>query len=243
MKIYMLVLVPMLAIAEEAPATVRLFDTKLNPTQRANACFELRGKSDAETVGALARAMEDPEMLACAAENLRLAGAIDPLKQALASSSAEVRATAARVLGSFQRPDLLESLNRAAQDENALVATNALAGLSRYQDASVIPYLGAIARKGGMTGDMALERLAQMDADGALKIARELLVSTQVPDQLYAMRVIGQAGNASDVPALKKIAGSSSENLAQRGRGFGLMPPINLARAAQGAIEEIEKRH
>jgi hypothetical protein len=240
MKNSILLLIPMLAVAAEPSALVRLFDAKLNPTQHANACFELRGKTDPDTVSALGRAMEDPEMLTCAAENLRIAGAIDALKQALASPSAEVRATAARLLGSFQKPELLDSLSRAAQDENALVATNALAGLSQYRGAAVIPYLAALARKGGMTGDMALDRLAQIEPPTALRVARELLASSQIPDQLYAMRVIGATGDSSDLPALKKIAASNHESLAQRGRGFGFMPPINLSRAAEGAVAAIE---
>lgn len=242
MKNAILFLVPILAVAADAPAVDRLFDVNLNTTQRAGACFELRGKSDAATITALARVMQDPELMACAAENLRRAGAVDVLKQALSSSSPEVRATAARTLGSFRKPELLESLNHAALDENALVATNALAALSEYQDAAVLPYLAALAAKGGMIGDMALERLAQADTATALGVARQLLASPQVPDQLYAMQVIGASGNATDLPALRKIAGAPHETLSQRGRGFGLMPPINLSRAAEGAIALIEKR-
>jgi len=50
------------------------------------------------------------------------------------------------------------------------------------------PYLAALAKKGGMIGDMALERILQLDAKTALTIARPLLGSEQVPDKLYAMR-------------------------------------------------------
>ncbi len=56
------------------------------------------------------------------------------------------------------------------------------------------------------------------------------------------MKVIGATGDASDIPELRKIAASNVETLAQRDRGFGLMPPINLARSAQAAIAAIEKR-
>jgi hypothetical protein len=56
------------------------------------------------------------------------------------------------------------------------------------------------------------------------------------------MKVIGTAGDATDLPELQKIAASNVETLAQRDRGFGLMPPINLARSAQAAIASIEKR-
>ena len=83
----------------------------------------------------------------------------------------QVRAAAARTLGSFQKLELLEPISQAAADENALVALNALAGLSQYADPAVLPYLTALAKKGGMTGDLALERLAQLDSAGALGVA------------------------------------------------------------------------
>ncbi|SPE42005.1 conserved exported hypothetical protein [Candidatus Sulfopaludibacter sp. SbA3] len=242
MKTSILFLAPVLAFAADQAPLERLFDAKLGATQRAGACFELRGAKDADTIAAMTRAIEDPDLLSCAVQNLRLAGAAAALKEALTSPHEQVRAAAARELGSFQDRDMLEPLSRAAQDENLLVATNALAGLSQYRDAAVIPYLAALASKGGMVGDMAIDRLADMDAAGALKVARELLNSPQVPDKLYAMRVIGAYGDRSDLPALRKIAASGQENLAQRNRGFGFMPPISLARAADTAIRAIEGR-
>jgi hypothetical protein len=111
-----------------------------------------------------------------------------------------------------------------------------------YSGPEAVPYLFAIAKRGGMTGDMALDRLSDLDAPAGLAVARGLLGSPQVPDKLYAMKVIGAAGNSSDLPELRKIAASNGETLSQRDRGFGLMPPINLARSAQAAITAIEKR-
>ena len=208
----------------------------------ANACFQARGKTDSATIEAMSRALEDPDLFTCAAANLRIAGAVEPLLRGLASENPQVRAAAARELGAFQKLELLQPLSRAAQDENPLVATNALDGLSQYRDPAVTPYLEALAGKGGMIGDMALDRLLQLDSAAALKVARSLLASPQVPDRLYAMHIIGAAGDAGDLPALRKIASSGEENLAQRNRGFGFMPPINLARAAQSAIAAIQAR-
>jgi hypothetical protein len=242
MRVLSLCLVPALLAAADQVPVQKLFDGKLTTAQHATACFELRGKADPETVAALSRALQDPDLLSCAAENLRIAGAIDPLKQALSSENFQVRAAAARELGGFQKTDLLELLNHAAQDQNPLVATNALQGLGQYQDPAVTPYLAALAKKGGMTGDMALERLGEFDPTMALTIARGLLSSAQVPDQLYAMRVIGSSGDSSDLPQLKSIAAAHQETLAQRDRGFGFMPAINLARAAQSAIAAIQSR-
>jgi hypothetical protein len=94
-----------------------------------------------------------------------------------------------------------------------------------------------------MIGDMALDRLSQLDPATALSIGRALLASSQVPDRLYAMRVIGAFGDASDLAALEKISKSAPENLSQHNRGFGFMPAINLARAAQSAIASIQSRN
>jgi HEAT repeats len=242
MKVPLFWLVPVLAVAADQDRVQQLFDGKLTPAQRAAACFELRGKSDPDVVNALSRALNDPDLLSCAADNLRMAGAIEPLKQALSSQNFQVRAAAARQLGTSQKPELLEPLSFAAQDENALVASNALSGLSQYHDAAVIPHLTAIARKGGMIGDMALDRLWQLDENTAVGVARVLLSSRQVPDKLYAMRIIGSSGDLSDLPELKKVADDHQETLAQRDRGFGFMPGINLSRAAQSAIAAIQSR-
>jgi HEAT repeat protein len=242
MKISIFCFIPLILTAADPTAVQRLFDAKLNPTLRANACFELRGSSDPEVIGALSRALDDADVRACAADNLRMAGAVEPLKRALSNPEPQVRAAAARELGSFRNSELLEPLSIAAQDENALVSTNALAGLSMYPGKEAVPYLAAIARAGGMTGDMALDRLAELDAAAGLAVARRLLGSPQVPDKLYAMKVMGALGDSSDLPELRKIAASNTETLSQRERGFGLMPPINLARSAQAAITAIETR-
>jgi hypothetical protein len=251
MKTLLLCLTPLLAIGADQTPVERLFDAKLNASQRANACFELRGNSEPDVISAMGKALEDPAVLSCAADNLRIAGAqnpraIDALKRGLTSRDAEVRAAAVRRLGSFQKPELLESIAQTAKDENLVVATNALSGLLEYQDPAVasmtVPYLAALATRGGMIGDMALDRLAQLQSAMALGIARELLLSSQVPDQLYAMRVIGAFGDASDLAQLAKVATSSPESLSQRARGFGFMPAINIARAAQSAMESIRGR-
>jgi len=220
----------------------QLLDNKMSLPQRAAACLELRGHADPDAVSALVHALQNPDLLTCAAEDLRVAGATEPLQRALTSDNFQLRAAAARELGVLQRPELLEPLARAAQDENVLVASNALAGLSQYRDPAVIPYLTNLARTGGMTGDMALDRLSQLDSTAAVGVARGLLGSLQVPDRLYAMRILGASGDRSDLPALQKIVASQPETLAQRDRGFGFMPAINLARAAREAIAAIEAR-
>lgn len=242
MKTVIFFLAPALAICADQTPVQRLFDGKLSASQRATACFELRGNSEPDIVSAMGKALEDPALLACAADNLRIAGAIDALKQALSNQDAQVRAAAVRQLGTFQKPELLEVISQAAHDVNLLVATNALAGLNEYQNPEVIPYLSDLAKRGGMIGDMALDRLAQLESGTALGVARGLLASAQVPDRLYAMRMIGAFGDASDLVELEKISKSAPENLSQRNRGFGFMPAINLARAAQSAIASIQSR-
>src|SRR5580704_13916572 len=128
MKTAIFFLAPVLAICAESPVE-RLFDGKLTVSQRATACFELRGNREPDVVNAMAKVLDDPALLACAADNLRIAGAVDTLKLALSNQDAQVRAAAVHQLGTFQKPELLEVISRSAQDENLLVATNALAGL------------------------------------------------------------------------------------------------------------------
>lgn len=242
MKTAIFFLAPVLAVCADKTPLEHLFDGKLTVSQRATACFDLRGNRDPDVVNAMAKALEDPALLACAADNLRIAGAVDALKLALGNPDAQVRAAAVRQLGTFQKPELLDVISRSAQDENLLVSTNALAGLNEYQGRVVIPYLDALAKRGGMIGDMALDRLSELESTAALSIARGLLASSQVPDRLYAMRVIGAFGDKSDLAELTKIARSTPENLSQRNRGFGFMPAINLARAAQSAMASIQSR-
>jgi hypothetical protein len=242
MRIWIFCLAPVLAICADQTPLQRLFDGKLTTSQRATACFELRGNSEPDVVNALGTALEDPALLSCAADNLRIVGAIGTLQHALSNQDAGIRAAAVRQLGIFQKPDLLDAISSAAHDDNLLVATNALNGLSAYQDPVAIPFLAGLAKKGGMIGDMALDRLAQLQSATALSVARDLLASSQVPDRLYAMRVIGAFGDASDLAELHKIAKSSPESLSQRARGFGFIPAINLSHAAQSAITSIQSR-
>ena len=162
MRIWIFCLAPVLAICADQTPLQRLFDGKLTTSQRATACYDLRGNSEPEVVNALGKALEDPVLLSCAADNLRIVGAIETLRQALSNQDAQVRAAAVRQLGTFQKPELLDLISRAAQDENLLVATNALNGLSEYKDPVVIPFLSGLAKKGGMIGDMGLDRLAQV---------------------------------------------------------------------------------
>ena len=242
MKYLTIFFIPFALAAADEGTLQRMFDGKLNATQRATACFELRVDRSADALNAMARALSDRDLRSCASTNLRVAGAVEELVKALSSEDAEVRATAARELGSFRKLELLYALNQAAEDENPLVASNGLDALREYDDPAVVPYLNTLATKGGMIGDMALDRLSQLAPTVSLRIARELLASGQVPDKIYALRVIGALGDSSDVPSLREIAASAQENLEQRNRGFGLMPAINIAKVANTAIQSIQSR-
>lgn len=209
---------------------------------RIDDCFALRGDRSREAIEAMARSLEDPELRSCAAENLRIAQAVDALRTALRSQTPETRAVAARVLGTFKRRELIEALADAAADPNLLVASNAIAGLMNYEGAAVVPALDRLALRGGIAGDLALERLAALAPPEGLSAARRVLSDGQVADRLYALRVIADLGDRTDLAALEKIAGDSSERLESRSRGFGLMPAISLSRAAVTAIATIRSR-
>jgi len=182
-----------LAAYAQDSAPARMLDPKLNVAQRNNACYELRGSGSPETVAAMARALEVPDVRACAARNLREAGAVDQLKGALTASDPEMRAAAARELGALARPDMIEPLAQAARDPNLIVATNALEGLSQYQDPSVLPALLSLAEGGGPVAAMALSRAVEFNDPGVLTVSRKLMATRDVTLRLAALRAIGDS--------------------------------------------------
>ena len=242
MKIALIVLsfASLAARAQDSP-TARMLDPKLNVSQRNNACYELRGSGSPEATAALARALDTPEVRSCAARNLREAGAVNELKTALAAADPDVRAAAARELGALGGTDLIELLAQTARDPNLIVATNAFEGLAQYQDPSVLPALLSLAERGGPVAAMALSRAVQFDDPGVLAVARKLMAVRDVTLRLAALRAIGDFGDTADLPALRELA-AKAERAAPAGRGFGLVPAIDLSRAAQNAIRQIENR-
>ena len=56
-----------------------------------------------------------------------------------------------------------------------------------------------------------------------------------------ALAIIADLGDTEDLPKLKELAAHSDPQYS-RGRGFGFMPPIDVARAAQTAIDKITAR-
>ena len=219
----------------------RMLNEKLTAAQRNDACFALRGNHSHEAVAALRGALASDVVRACAARNLREAGAVDELRSALAAPQPEVRAVAARELGSFERPDLIEPLVKAAHDPNVMVSTNAVMGIGQYRDRAVLPYLLDLAAGGGAAGVASLSRAAQFDEPATLPVARKLLLGKDAAGKLIALRIIRECGDASDLPRLHEMA-AKSDPVGTRGRGFGLMPALDISRAARSAIDGIEKR-
>jgi HEAT repeats len=240
MRYFSLCLITFTLCAADTPAT-RMFDTKLNEAQRNDACYALRGDKNTETLQAMRRGLGLELLRACAGRNLEVAGASAELLDAMNDPAPEVRASAVRHLGALQNPEFLPLIAKAADDPNLLIATNAINGLVGYEDRSALPYLEKIAPKGGILGILSLDRAAQMDPIAALRIARKLLSSVEVTDRVVALRVIAQNGDASDLPALRVIAATKTESAVPQ-RGFGLMPSIDLGRAARGSILQIEGR-
>lgn len=220
----------------------RMMDPSLNVAQRNNACFELRGSNDAEVVATMRKALGDTVVRACAGTNLRKAGAIAELKDALADPNFEVRALAARELGGFEKPELLPLLTAAARDSQLVVGINAVEGLANYRDPVVLPYLLSLAKDGGLVGTAALNRAQTFHDARVLETARVLLGSKDVSDKLAAMRVIGAMGDDTDIPKLREIQRKETQEVSASGRGFGLMPAISLSRAAETTIERIGER-
>lgn len=241
MKRLILLLSCAAALAEADDPVGRMLDEKLTVAQRNNACFALRGNRSPEVMAAMRGVLASDVVRACAARNLREAGAVDELANALSAPEPAVRAVAARELGSFERPELIDMLVKAAHDPNLLVATNAVMGLGQYHDRAVLPKLLDLAAGGGAVGVSALSRAAQFDEPAALPVARKLLSSNDPAGKLIALLIVGHCGDASDMPRLRELA-AKSEPLGIRGRGFGLMPALDVSLAARNAIEGIEKR-
>jgi HEAT repeat protein len=230
------------ALAAADDRVGRMLDEKLTVAQRNNACFALRGSRSPEVVAAFRGAMSSGVVRACAARNLREAGAVDELAGALSAPEPEVRAVAARELGAFERPELIDVLVKAAHDPNLLVATNAVMGLGQYHDRAVLLKLLDLAAGGGAVGVTALSRAAQFDEPAALPVARKLLSGIDPAGKLIALVIVADCGDSGDLPRLRELA-AKSETVGTRGRGFGLMPALDVSRAAKNAIESIQKRH
>ncbi len=225
---------------------IRLLDTSLNVSQRNDPCMELRGMRspevvDADVIDAMTRALEHPQVRSCAARSLSEVQAVDALKKALGHNDPEIRATAARELGTLQLPDMMATLAQTARDENLIVATSAFQGLSHYQDRRVLPYLLDLASAGGMVGTLALGCAIQFQDPSVVPVARHLLDSRDAPLRLAALRAIGELGDASDIPTLAPMA-AKSEPLNAGGRGFGFAPAVDLSLAAKNAMRMIQER-
>jgi hypothetical protein len=74
-----------------------------------------------------------------------------------------------------------------------------------------------------------------------LPVARQILARADAASKVIALGVIGDLGDESDLPKLREIA-AKPDPVASRGRGFGFMPVIDLARVAQNAIDKITAR-
>jgi len=241
MKYVLILLVTGLAQAGVEETVGRLLDANLTTAQRNDACFALRDDRSPEVNTAMRRVMSSEIVRACAARHLREAGAIEELKDALTEEDADIKVAALREMGILRHPDLVEVIAKAGFDLNALVATNAVDALAQYNDRRVLPHLIAIAEAGKMAGFTALARAAVFVDPSVVKVARQYLAGDDVAAQVIAIRVLGDLGDKSDLPRLRPIA-LQAEALPSQGRGFGMMPSIDLGKVAKNAIRRIESR-
>jgi HEAT repeat protein len=220
---------------------VTMMDDKGTVAQRNDACYALRGQRSAEVVSALTAALSDKAVRVCAARDLREAGAVDALLEGLAGSDADTQMAAARELGELRDPRALEALGSVALSDNVLLASSAVSALGAYEGKAALPYLLRAAGQSGVSGVTALELAARSHDPAVLALARHVLDKGDIATQVIALAIIADLGDSGDLPKLRELA-AHSDPVYSRGRGFGFMPPIDLARAAQTAIGKITAR-
>ena len=218
-----------------------MMDDTHTVAQRNDACYALRGQRSAEVVTALKGALTDKTVRACAARDLREAGAVDALIEGLAANDADTQMAAARELGQLRDPRALEPLGRVALSDNVLLASSAISALGAYDAEAALPYLLRAAGQSSVSSVTALELAARWRHPAVLPLARRLLDKGDVAAQVIALAIIADLGDTGDLPKLRELA-AHSDPVYSRGRGFGFMPPIDIARAAQTAIEKIGTR-
>lgn len=217
-----------------------MMDDTATIAQRNDACYALRGQRSAEVVSALQGALAAKSVRACAARDLREAGAVDALVAALSSSDADIQMAAARELAELRDPRALEPLGRVALSDNVLLASSAISALGTYDPKTALPYLLNAAGQSSVSSVAALEQAARSRHPAVLALARRLLDKGEVAAQVIALAIIADLGDAADLPKLRELA-AHSDPVYSRGRGFGFMPPIDVARAAQTAIDKIAR--
>ncbi len=215
-----------------------MMDDTATIAQRNDACFALRGQRSAEVVSALKGALAEKNTRACAARDLRQAGAVDALVEALANRDADTQMAAARELGELRDPRALEPLGRVAMSDNVLLASSAISALGAYETNAALPYLLHAAGQSSVSSLAALELAARSQDPAVLALARRVLDKGDVAAQVIALAIVADLGDAADLPKLRELA-AHSDPVFSRGRGFGFMPPIDVARAAQTAIDKI----
>jgi HEAT repeat protein len=215
-----------------------MMDGNASVAQRNDACYALRGQRSVEVVSALKNALADKAVRACSARDLREAGAADALIEALDSSDADAQMAAARELGDLRDPRALEALGNLSLNDNVLLASTAISALSAYEPQIALPYLLRAAGQTSVSSLTALELAARSHDPAVLALARRILDKTDVAAQIVALAIIADLGDASDLPKLRELA-AHSDPVYSRGRGFGFMPPIDVARAAKTAIDRI----
>lgn len=227
--------------ADQSILLDRSSDPTLNSAQRNDACFALRGAREAAVRIRMVELLADETLRACAARNLQEIRAVDELAQAAADPRPDVRTVAVDTLGRLEDPVRIPVFLAAARDTNALVSMAGVQALARLDQPAALDALLQLAATPDPAGLMALEATLRFRSPRVLARARQLLAITEIPARLTALRIISELGDTSDLAALKVLT-PRDEEMTSGPRGFGLMPPISIARLARMAITRIEAR-
>ncbi|MBI3667996.1 MAG: HEAT repeat domain-containing protein [Acidobacteria bacterium] len=224
---------------DTAHLAARMKDRAATAAQRNDACRQLQGS---KAVPHLEEALEDGVVRSCAAIQLRRAGAVDSLLRALNHPLTEVRARVIYELGQMKDPRAVSGLIAAAKDNEPVVSSGAVHALLQFDDPRVLPALLEVASRQGLSSLLAVNSLSRFQDPAVMPVLYKLLES---PDPLLRVAAIGALGELGDGETAKKLAPLLKEQAEWRpapGQGIGMFPAINLARAAQVAINRIQAR-
>jgi HEAT repeat protein len=217
----------------------RMNDPAATPAERNGACRALEG---GKAVAPLVQALADDVTRACAAQRLRQMDAFDSLFRAAQHGAPAVRATALYHLGLMKNPAAVDALVAAAKDADPLVSASGIQALLQFDAPRVLTTLLELASRQGISSLAAANSLARFHDRSTLPVLYMILNARDPLLRVAAIGALGELGDAESITKLQPLLQQQADLRATPGIGIGLFPGVNMARAAQVAINAIQSR-